>query len=74
MNFFSYLFKNEKKKSNTPQTSFLMLKSNKANSSTTPKLSYIKLSKENTISFISLGFNFMEIIECNASLNKFQCP
>jgi hypothetical protein len=77
MNFFPYLFKNEREKSNVPQTSFLRLESrlesNKANLSTTPKSSYILLSKENIISFFFLNFQLVEIIECNASLNN-QCP
>lgn len=46
MNFFSYFFKNERKKSKTTQTSFLMLEANKINSMATPKSTSIDLLKE----------------------------
>jgi hypothetical protein len=46
MGFFIYIFKNERKKSKTTQTSFLMLEVNKINSIATPKSPSINLLKE----------------------------
>ncbi len=41
--FFSYFFRNERKKINSPQTSFLMLEANKVNSLTRSYSFFIKL-------------------------------
>jgi hypothetical protein len=52
MGFFVFIFiKNKNKKSNTPQTSFLILDVNKTNSSAIIESSFIKLSNEKKIDF-----------------------
>ncbi len=55
--FSSHFFKNERKESNTPQMSVLMLDVNTTNSSVITESYSIKLSKEGTISFSFLSFN-----------------
>lgn len=46
MGFLIFFFQNERKKSKTTQTSFLMLEANKINSIATPKSPSIYLLKE----------------------------